>query len=92
MSAQQDEHLCGAVVAKITSGQPLSPDEKTHLTECEGCMEEVIRQLDQSHGNKSTKSVSGSNNGVSHPRNDAQQALEHGRKVFEREFGVSLLK
>ena len=93
MATQQKENLCGVLVSQLVSGGGLTPEEKTHLAECEGCMGEVVRQLDESQRNRSAESASvGSENLTSHPRDGAQRALEHGRKVFEREFRVSVSK
>ncbi len=74
-------------------GESLDTDEKSHLAECERCMAEIVRNLDRSARTEPNEvgEVLGSANGaLNHARPEAQKALEQGRRVFEREFGISL--
>jgi len=95
MATQATDQMCEILVRKITTGEPLDDAEKAHLAVCASCMDEVVRTLDESatRGTHSNETAAGSRNGdLGHIRPEAKQALEHGRRVFEREFGISLAK
>jgi hypothetical protein len=79
MTTKGNESRCGVPVAKLLSGKSLSSEERSHLAECAVCLEEVVCQLDQSRGKRDERG-----------REGAECALQHGRKVFEREFDVAL--
>jgi hypothetical protein len=86
MATQEKDLMCESLVRKITTGESLDDAEKSHLAECEGCMSQVVRSLDES----AAKEAHGLNGDVAHARPEAKKALEQGRRVFEREFGISL--
>jgi hypothetical protein len=95
MATQEKDQLCGKLVRKLTAGEPLDAAEKSHLAACEGCMAEAVRALDEAaaNGSKGPGLAAGGTNGdLSRARPEAQKALEQGRRVFEREFGISLPK
>lgn len=93
MAIQEKDQMCEKLVRKLTMGEPLETAEKSHLAECEGCMAEVVRILDRSSATEPNRlgAVPGGANGeLNHARPEAKKALEQGRRVFEREFGISL--
>lgn len=83
--------LCALLIKKLTSGESLNAAEKTHLSECDDCMREVVCRLDEI---PEEGAISGgkANNGkkelVSPPSPQVVEALERGSRVFAREFGV----
>ena len=81
MTTQEKILHCETLVHKVTTGEPLNEAEKTHLANCEHCIAEMVRTLD---GTVCTE--------VNGDRPNAQTALKHGRRVFEREFGIMLSK
>ncbi len=89
MATQEKDKTCAGLVQKITSGGRLDETEKAHLAACEECMVQVVRALDEAA--LRNEAASGAANGhVSRDRLEAASALEHGRQVFEREFGIKL--
>jgi hypothetical protein len=95
MATQQKDQMCENLVRKITTGQSLDDAEKSHLAVCEGCMAQVVRRLDESAATEThgRGMAAGGNNGdLTRARPEAKKALEQGRRVFEREFGISLSK
>lgn len=92
MSTLQKDQVCSGVVEKMASGQSLGVEEKAHLIECESCMAELVRRLD--HAAEESPAALGKNgdsgqDNVAHSRPEAKRAVEHGREVFAREFGLS---
>ena len=79
---------------KLTTGESLDEFEKAHLASCPGCMAEVIRTLDESAAKKHRNNgrVNGADDELKHARPEAKKAVEHGRLVLQREFGISLSK
>jgi hypothetical protein len=75
--------MCEDLVRKLMAGESLEEAEKSHLAGCEGCMAEVVKRLDETP-------AGGTNGDCSRARPEARKALEQGRRVFEREFGISL--
>jgi hypothetical protein len=58
-------------------------------------MSQVIRTLDEAAMSESLRlgmAAGGTNGDLTHARPEAEKAVAHGRKVFEREFGISLSK
>jgi hypothetical protein len=95
MASQINDPMCDNLVRKMTVGDPLDVAEKSHLAGCEECMSKVVRTLDEaalseSHG--LGMATGGTNGDLTHAGPEAKKALAHGRKVFEREFGISLSK
>ena len=92
-STQQADSFTAGIVQKMLSGQHLDDNEKNHLIDCDNCMDELFRRLNQAA--EDAKKASG-NNGVrdyeelARTRPEAMRALEHGRRVFAREFGITL--
>jgi hypothetical protein len=95
MATQQNDQMCKDLVRKLTMGESLEDAEKSHLAVCEACVAEVVKTLDEAamrepHG--PGLAASGTNGDFSQVRPAAKKALEHGRRVFEREFGIALSK
>jgi hypothetical protein len=93
MSAHQLDQFCVDVIEKKLSGQSLDAAEKEHLIECETCLVEILRRLDKAA--EEAKKSSGKNGArdydeLARSRPEAMRALEHGRRVFAREFGITL--
>jgi hypothetical protein len=75
------------------SREPLDQADKAHLATCEDCMARVVRALDEQalQEKKCRGASAGNTNGdLSHVRPEAKRALETGRRVLEREFGIKL--
>lgn len=92
MATQEQDQVCEKLVRKITTGERLDDAEKSHLAACDACMAEIVRMLDESAARQPhglDRDTAGSN-GAPPPRPDANKALEQGRRVFQREFGISL--
>lgn len=91
MSTHKQDQVCTTLIEKITQGQPLDASEKAHLSQCDGCMSEVVEHLDrmaeESGASRETTGESGEQ-GLSPPSPEVAQALEQGRRVFAREFGL----
>lgn len=95
MPVEEKEQLCRALVQKMTVGDPLNADEKSHLASCECCMSQVITTLDEAAMSKSLAlgiAARGTNGDLAQARPEAKKAAAHGHEVFEREFGISLSK
>jgi hypothetical protein len=95
MATQEKGSMCENLLQKLTTGKSLDEAEKTHLAVCENCLLQLVKMLDESATSKSPDSSSageGRNGDATHARPEAMKALEHGRRVFEREFGISLPK
>lgn len=93
MATQEKNSLCETVVLKLTTGKPLDEVEKTHLALCESCLLQLVKTLDETNkANSSGTATNGSNGTLTRERPEAKKALENGRRVFEREFGISLPK
>ena len=86
MAMREKDLMCDALIQKLTTGIPLDAAEKSHLAECEDCMIRVVTALGESSARKGTNGKPG------RERPEAVKALEHGRKVFEREFGITFPK
>jgi hypothetical protein len=94
MVIQGNDPICDSLIQKITRGIRLDDAEKSHRAGCQACMTRLITALDESAMNapNSVGISAGVTNGNGLPeRPQAKAALEHGRRVFEREFGISLL-
>ena len=93
MSMHPLDQVCAKVVEKMISKQHLDAPEKVHLAECEICIAEILRRLDQA-AEEAAKSAgkNGARNydDLARSRPEAMRALEHGRRVFAREFGITL--
>jgi hypothetical protein len=92
-STQQADQFTTGIIQKMLSGQHLDEAEKAHLGECDSCMTELIHRLNQAA--KEAKKSSGMNGSCNHDdlarsQPEAMRALEHGRRVFAREFGITL--
>jgi hypothetical protein len=94
MSTNEQDQACATIVTKISLRQPLDQSEKAHLTECAGCMREVVLHLDQpatADVNKQaadkipTRGAATKKATVPEP---VRLALARGRQVLEREFGI----
>jgi hypothetical protein len=95
MATQEKDQICKDLVRKVTTGESLNDAEKSHLAACEGCMAEVVKTLDEAAAGEPhglSMAAGGTNGDFSQARPEAKKALEHGRGVFEREFGISLSK
>jgi hypothetical protein len=94
MATQEKDQMCENLVRKITTGESLDDAEKSHLAVCEGCLVQVVRVLDESAASEThgLGMAGGTNGDLTQARPEAKKALEHGRRVFEREFGISLSK
>jgi hypothetical protein len=93
MASQETDQVCARLVQKVTSGEPLDKADKAHLAACEECMFQVVRVLDEAALQKqqAVDTSPGDTNGdLSLVRPEAKRALEHGRRVLEREFGIKL--
>jgi hypothetical protein len=93
MSMQPMDPYCARLIEKKLSGQSLDVAEKEHLIECDTCLVEILRRLDEAA--KEAKKSSGNNGArnydeLARSRPEAMRALEHGRRVFAREFGITL--
>ena len=95
MATQEKDRACNDLVRKLTMGESLEDAEKSHLAVCEACMAEVVKALDEAAkgGSQGSGKFPNLANGELSPvRPEAMRALEQGRRVFEREFGISLPK
>jgi hypothetical protein len=93
MATQEKDQWCETLVRKMMTGEPLGDAEKSHLAACEACMAEVVGRLDESAASEANghgTPPSGPNGDITETRPEAKKALEQGRRVFEREFGISL--
>jgi len=93
MSAEKNGDLCTQLLKKLTTDEHLSDAEKAHVVDCEGCMAALVKRIDrtilvQSPFPAGSSGVDDSD--VDRDRPEAKQALEHGKRVFAREFGISL--
>ena len=90
MSTHEQDRICAVLVEKMRSGQHLNPTEKAHLSQCAGCMREVVLQLDQMAEVPTPLGMRGEpgDAGLPHPNPEVIQALENGRRNFAREFGL----
>jgi len=83
-----DTSVCEKVIEKMTSRMSLDAAEKAHLAECDNCMGEIIRRLDEAG---IAKHLSGEHSSeFSTGRPNIKKALEKARQTFEREFGIKL--
>jgi hypothetical protein len=90
---QQPDSFTAGIVQKKLSGQCLDAVEKEHLGECEICIAILFHRLDEAA--EEAKKSSGNNGArdydeLARTRPEAMRALEHGRRVFAREFGITL--
>jgi hypothetical protein len=95
MVTQEKNQMCDIVVQKIIAGGSLDDADKTHLANCEACMARVVRTLDESGLQERQipgRTAGGTNGDLSRARPEAKQALEQARRVFEREFGIKLVR
>jgi hypothetical protein len=91
MSIQELNEVCANLIQKMIQGQPLNAIERTHLSQCAGCMREVVLHLDQMAEDAAALLGTTGESGetvVAYPSPEVIEALEHGRRVFAREFGV----
>jgi hypothetical protein len=84
MATQEKDRICATLAQKLIASESLTDAERSHLATCEQCMTQAVAMLDEL-----------ARNGEHAPtdrtaRPEALKALEHGRRVFEREFGISL--
>jgi hypothetical protein len=95
MATQEKDQTCDTLVQKLTKGGSLDSAEKSHLATCEDCMAQVVRMLDESVRSEAhvlgTTAI-GKNGDLIDARPEAKKALDQGRRVFEREFGILLTK
>jgi hypothetical protein len=92
MSKHQLNQVCADVVEKMISRQHLDAAEKEHLGECEICMAEILRRFDEAAevaAKSPEKNGASNHDDLARSRPEAKRALEHGRHVFAREFGIS---
>jgi hypothetical protein len=95
MATQGKDQMCENLVKKLTMGESLDDAEKSHLAKCEDCMAQVVGALDESAASETHGpgiAAGGTNGDITQARPEANKALEHGRRVFAREFGLSLAK
>jgi hypothetical protein len=95
MATQEKGSICENLMQKLTTGKSLDEAEKTHLAVCESCLLQLVKTLDEATTSKAHGPgtvADGCNGNLTHARPEAMKALEHGRRVFEREFGISLTK
>jgi hypothetical protein len=85
MATQEKGQTCGSVAQKLLSGNSLSEAERSHLASCEECMAQAVTMLDESR-------LPGDPVPTDPKPRKATAAREHGFRVFEREFGISLRK
>jgi hypothetical protein len=91
MAAHDKDQVCSRLIQKFTTREPLDKADKDHLAACEDCMARVVRALEEValQGKKCQRLTVGETNGESFDvRPEAIQALEGGRRVLEREFGI----
>lgn len=86
MAPQEKNGTCTDLVLKLTTGKSLNDEEKTHLAGCEDCMARVVNALDE---RAAFGKAAGRNGEICEATPEARKALEHGRSVFQREFGLS---
>jgi hypothetical protein len=82
--APHGDQISATLVAKMTGGQRLTEDEKSHLAECEQCMKAIVEALERK------RKTEGPGPDTDRSRPAVQGALERARQVFQREFGISL--
>jgi hypothetical protein len=95
MATQEKDQMCENLVRKLTAGASLEDTEKSHLAMCESCMAAVVRALDERTASEShglAISAGGTDGDLTHARPEPKKALEQARRVFKREFGISLSK
>ena len=95
MPTQETHQICKDVVQKLTMGKSLEDAEKSHLASCEACMAEVVKTLDEATASvpqPPSTSPGGASGDSRCARPEAKRALEKGRRVLEREFGIFLSK
>ncbi len=93
MATQEQDHVSERIIHKLASGQRLDEAERAHLAACEVCLNQVLSELDaaaRTNGRASGTGAAPTADEPSRTRPEAQRALEHGRRVFEREFGIKL--
>ncbi len=83
------DQFCEKLIRKFCAGQHLNDAEKAHVADCERCIIDIMRHLDAV---KERKNGEAADNNSERIRAEARHALEHGRRVFEREFGISFTK
>ncbi len=88
MRTHEGDRVCAGVVEKVIARKRLDESEKEHLASCEGCMEELVTKLDEADIQETTKASEDYDH--SHRRPEVQQGLETARRVFLREFGISI--
>jgi hypothetical protein len=93
MSIHESDRLCSGLVEKVISGERLDEPEKGHLANCDGCMEELVGRLDKADIEATASArLNGAPGGDELPqrRPEVTAALENARRVFSREFGISI--
>jgi hypothetical protein len=84
MQETEHEYLQTALVAKKTSGELLSEEERLHVADCVQCMQAIVEALERKHKTEGPAPDSDPS------RPSVQRALERARQIFQREFGISL--
>jgi len=88
MKLEAETSVCEKVIEKMISRVSLDAAEKSHLAECDNCMREIIRKVDEAG---LAKNLPGEHNSeFSRERPNIKKALEKARQTFEREFGIKL--
>jgi hypothetical protein len=67
-------------------GTNLNPAAKSHLARCEGCIAAVFDLLDDAIGEDLPLALD-----LTALPAEARSAIEHGRKVMAREFGITFV-
>jgi hypothetical protein len=94
MSTHEQDEVCAAIINKMALGQSLNATEKAHLSQCAGCMREVVLHLDQAVTTENKEDATdtiptgGAARAATALPEEVRLALEHGRHVLEREFGI----
>ena len=92
MPTKEKDQKCDHLVQKLRTGESLDDAEKAHLASCESCMLHVVKALDMSASKASHRPGMAAGESIGdliQSRPEAKRALEHGRRVLEREFGIT---
>ena len=93
MSVAEPHPVCSGLIEKVSSGQRLDAAERGHLMACDTCQAALVEHLDKTAEPEPPQPFPVAEvglNGVARGSAKAEHALEEGRKVFAREFGLSL--
>ncbi len=82
MSNHKQDQACTTLVEKMTLKKPLSEAEKAHLSQCSGCMLEVVLRLDQMAEVSALHAMTGESQDADLPQPNPEviRALENGRR------------